>query len=51
MPPNATGTGRLVDPAKKESPGEQFFPFRWLLLPAAGNANRWAASAGIHPLA
>jgi hypothetical protein len=23
---------------------EPFFPFRWLVLPAAGNANRWALS-------
>jgi hypothetical protein len=31
-----------VGPAKKASLGEQFVPFRWLVLPAAGNASRWA---------
>jgi|GEM_PF-5536537 hypothetical protein len=29
-------------PPKKASPGEEFVPFRWLVLPAAGNAHRWA---------
>jgi len=41
--PNTACTGRLVGPAKKASPGEQFFPFRWLVLPPAGNAHRSAA--------
>jgi hypothetical protein len=36
-------TGQLVGPAKKVSLSEQFLPFRWFVLPAAGKANRWAA--------
>jgi hypothetical protein len=39
LPPNTACTGRLVGPAKKANPGEEFFPFRELVLPAAGNAN------------
>ena len=40
--------GRLVGPAKIANLDEPLFPFCWLALPAAGNANRWLADKQIH---